>query len=1618
MLEQNRKQIASLLSQVFQTLPGAMLIDQYHVANFLESWLVQSADYLESRERQLASETAEKFKKLKAEYFSAVITREASVVPNKELIRLIPVISGLLSESPARERQVEKLAGFQKKLLHSSKVLEARRLKQKVSYPIELPIVSYREDIVSLLRSPRSRVVVISGETGCGKSTQIPKMCLEAGRGVLGRVGITQPRRIAAISIAARIAEELNEQIGQHAGFKIRFSDRTSPQTIVKVMTDGILLAETKSDPLLLEYDTIIIDEAHERSLNIDFLLGIGRRLLEQRPELKLIITSATIDTEKFSRAFGGARVVEVSGRLFPVEVEYDSPSKESGQERGVSAGIEKAESEGKSSSSSVSEKQVSRKKIKKESSSSLDYVERAVEAVDYLCRYKTHGDILIFMPTEQDIFETCRLLQARHSRLFTILPLFSRLSAWAQRRIYTVSGPKIVVATNVAETSLTIPGIKYVIDTGLARIARYQPGSRIKSLPVSPISRASADQRKGRCGRVREGLCFRLYSEENYLSREEFTPPEILRSDLTEVILRMIDLELGEPLDFPFIDKPSANSVRDGYETLLELGAIRRRNKESRLPKEPASLTSQRERQVGWELTSIGQLMARLPLDPRLSRMLIQAACEGCLPEVAVIAAALSLRDPRERPAGQSAQVEAAQSVFLDERSDFLTLLNIWNAFHGRAYHSAIKSDKQAEPSVNRASQVMSTADKKRFCEKYYLSYVRMKEWTYLYEEIISVIEEIKLEQLIKETLGWLPTDRHGAGRHRKWNRDDDWPVYFSEPEALAWTYPEKKLSEDVKRPLRRPHTDVSPALYSAIHRSILSGFISNIACLKEKKTYIGTRNRELTIWPGSALSSRSPEWLVFSEAIKTSRLFARIAGRIDPEWLEEVGRHLIKRSYYNPEWDRERGEVTVKVRSTIFGLEIASGRRVSYGRIAPAEAHRIFIMSALVNGELDDQPGFLKHNLALMQQIDNLEEKLRRRDLASGVDRVFRLYSERLPGIYDIRSLKKVIKNRGGDDRFLRFNKSELMNIHIEIDFDRDFPDNLEISGHQFKLAYRFAPGEEDDGVTVFVPEPLLPVIPACRLDWGIKGFRQELFAGLIKSLPRNYRKLFITLAEKIRLMIEELKADEEQVSLTRAVSDFARTRFRIDIPDRVWHEASANMPRFLKLRVAVIEPSSGRVIEASRDVEILRRKLLQRAETPSKVESPAWLQACQDWEKSGLTDWTFGDLPEKIPVGSSLVAYPGLSVTTAFSDERKDELKMGENLLTFSRAEKDKTEIGKFKKVAESKTSPSHAPEKLSLAIKLFPDRSEAEASHRQAVRQLLQQQFFKDINFVSRYLKIPAGYEKALSCFGGLEKVERDMLEKLKREVLEKNVRTQAEFNALKESVVQLLFEQGQLIFETVLRIIKLFNQIRLELISRSENSAKAKVEKLAPIRTRFSQSLDFLKKPASPLNYLRQIDDELNSLVPRDFLDIYPLARLAHIPRYLEALNVRLGRARLDPEKDRAKVEQIAPFIESYMRLEARLKNRVQPSEETITGKFCSSAVKRISLESQARERVRDGNNIFSAEPEEKTKIQALSELRWMIEEFKIAVFAPEMKTAFPVSAVRLARKIKEIDGSF
>jgi len=1263
---------------------------------------------------------------------------------------------------------LDQLTSLVKRLEDSVRERNARlRRRPAARFPKELPITVKLHEIIRAIQN--SPVVIISGETGCGKSTQIPKMCLEAGRGIAGKIGCTQPRRIAAITIAHRIAEELGESIGLSVGYKIRFQDKTPQEAYIKIMTDGMLLAETQSDPKLYEYDTLIIDEAHERSLNIDFLLGISKKLLSIRPELKIIITSATLDTEKFSKAFDDAPVVQVGGRLYPVGVEY------------LSADSFPAAPE------------------------DVDYIDLAVHTVHQLQTKRRPGDILIFMPTEQDILETCERLEGKRYPGTAILPLYARLPAAQQGRVYSVSGPKIVVATNVAETSLTIPGIKYVVDTGLARISQYQPGTRINSLPISPISQSSADQRMGRCGRVEEGLGIRLFSQEDYEGRPQFTPPEILRSNLAEVILRMIYLNLGHPSEFPFVDRPHPKNIKDGNETLLELSAIIGMGRD-------------------FELTPLGRQMARLPLDPKISRMLLEAQKESCLREVAIIASGLSIRDPRERPLEKASLADEKQARFKHPDSDFLTLLNIWDQ-----YHSVGQNPK-------------SRNEQRKFCREHFLSFPRMREWVFVHDQIISILEEQKIP----------------LGRKEK--------------------------------------TEMSAALYAGIHRSILSGFLSNIAVHKEKNIYLAAKDREVMIFPGSALFNKSCPWIVAAEMVRTSRLFARTAAKIDPGWLEELGGEQCRYFYSEPHWDKDRGEVWAKEKVTLFGLEIVSGRDISYGPINQEEAHEIFVRSALMEGHIKQMPDFLKHNLGLVKKISEMEEKLRRRDILVSEEVIVDFYSRRLSGVYDLRGLEKRIRTMGSDD-FLKMSEKDLILSFPDEKELALYPDELTLGNRRFKASYKFAPGENDDGVTLKIPSDLIATVTAEPLEWSVPGQFREKITALIKGLPKRYRKLLMPVSDKVEIIVREI--EQRGDSLFETLAKFVKERLCVDIPASEW--AKAEIPKHLKMRVALTN-HEGKEIAAGRDLDVLRQadKAIQKPE-----DSAEWKNAQEKWEKIGLTSWNFESLPESISIQPFRTAYPGLE------------------------------------------------PTEKGVNLRLFKTKEEALSSHQKGVEALLLPKFAKDLEFLKRYLILAEEYEPAALYFGGKSAVLKAMMENLKKEIFQKNLRSKTDFEAYAETVIRALFEKGHTLQQMTLQILDAYQKTKkaLQILETANLSNKAVKD------------------------ICMQIRDELQQLVPKNFLEIYPMERLAHLPRYLNALELRAERGKNDPEKDRKKAAQVIIFTDAL----DRLQKNISP---------------KTSFE----------------------KRNAIEEFRWMIEEFKVSMFAPELKTTFPISPKRLTLKLKEIEG--
>ena len=1333
----------------------------------------------------------------------------------RELRRL----SGRQGRALPDEKMKLRLAELEKRLKASVKKRNRRQGNlPSLNFNEELPIFARKDDIIAAIE--QHPVIVVSGETGSGKTTQLPQYCLAAGRGTYGLIGCTQPRRIAASTVCRRIAEELGQEPGGAVGYKIRFKDRTRKDGYIKIMTDGILLAETQSDRYLSAYDTIIVDEAHERSLNIDFILGILQTLVNTRDDLKLIITSATIDTEKFSRAFGNAPVIEVSGRMYPVDVRYLPP-----------------ESDGSSNGE-------------------LTHVELAVRAVKRVLSQSRAGDMLVFMPTEQDIRETCELLEAQTPAGTRVMPLFARLTAAEQSRVFAgLAQRKIIVATNVAETSITIPGIKYVVDSGLARISRYSPRTRTTALPVVPVSRSSCDQRKGRCGRVQDGVCLRLYSEEDYQGRPQFTPPEIIRANLAEVILRMVALKLGDVSNFPFIDRPDVKSIKDGFNLLSELGAITDRLK-AQGPRLKAGNRGQRSPDRGVRsaelsdgkshkqvrLTDRGRLMAKIPLDPRLSRMLIEAQQQGCLAETAIIAAALSIQDPRERPVEKTAEADRMHAGFDDPNSDFVTYLNIWLRYHSHW------------------QQVNSNNQMKKFCREHFLSYKRMREWRDIHSQIIAILKE--------HDLGISDFGFRNADFQRR----------------------ETELTESGN--LRLPE-----AKYEGIHKAVLSGFLSNIAMRKEKNMFRAGKGRDVMIFPGSGLFNKARAWVVAAEMVETSRVFARTVANIDNGWLEALGGDLCRRTYLEPHWEKNRGEVVASEQVSLFGLIIVSDRKISYSKVDPAEASRIFIQSALVNGDVKKPFAFMQHNQRLIDEIIDIENRFRRRDLLIEEQHIYDFYQERLAGTYDIRTLARLLKKRG-NDRFLQMEKDILLAYAPDDEQLALYPDRLEVENHSLACSYCFEPGKDDDGVTVKVPSALAPAVAPESIDWLVPGLFPEKIEALIKGLPKTYRRKLVPVKNTVDVIVADMP--RTKTSLISALGDFIYRRFGLDIPASAWPEET--LPEHLKMRVAITGPD-GRELRAGRDASLLR----QVDAGPEK--SDELKVARLKWEKTGIMRWDFGDLPEHISdsdqTSGRWIAYPALE----------------------------------------------HSGAEDCVNLRLYRRQSEALAVHRQGVAALYAIHFAKDLKFLRRQLTLPAGKAFMADYFGGAKNLVKQMVDRVVADLFARNIRTQAAFYAHAETVAPRILSTGQALRDSLLPVLTAYHE------------ARRQIDKLQQGSRRNSRLVSFYQG----------LTAGLERLVPETFITIYDDQHLGHLSRYIQALTIRAARAAIDFEKDQAKSEGLAKFTEGLNQLLDELSPRATDE-----------------------------------------KRRAVEEYFWMIEEYKVSVFAQELKTAIPVSAKRLEQKLGEI----
>ncbi|MFJ1595073.1 ATP-dependent RNA helicase HrpA [Kitasatospora albolonga] len=990
-----------------------------------------------------------------------------------------------------------------------------------LSYPEELPVSQKKDEILEAIRD--HPVVIVAGETGSGKTTQIPKICMELGRGVRGMIGHTQPRRIAARTVAERVADELKTPLGETVGWKVRFTDQVNPEsTYLKLMTDGILLAEIQTDRELLAYDTIIIDEAHERSLNIDFLLGYLARLLPRRPDLKVVITSATIDPERFARHFGDAPIVEVSGRTYPVEVRY----------RPLLEGADEDTAD-----------------------SDRDQITAICDAVDELS-HEAPGDVLVFLSGEREIRDTADALNKRNLRHTEVLPLYARLSHAEQHRVFQRhTGRRIVLATNVAETSLTVPGIKYVIDPGNARISRYSHRTKVQRLPIERISQASANQRKGRCGRTSDGICIRLYSEDDFVTRPEFTDPEILRTNLASVILQMTAAGLGDIEKFPFIDPPDHRNIRDGVQLLQELGALDPGEKD---PKK--------------RLTPLGRKLSQLPVDPRLARMVIEADKNGCAREVMVIAAALSIQDPRERPSEKQTQADQQHARFKDETSDFLAYLNLWRY-------------------VREQQKERGSSSFRRMCKQEYLNFLRIREWQDIYAQLRTVAKQMG--------------------------------ITVEEPKGDA-SIPEQ-----------------------AVHVSLLSGLLSHIGLKDtEKNEYLGARSAKFAIFPGSALFRKQPRFVMSAELVETSRLWARVNAKVEPEWIEPLAQHLLKRTYSEPHWEKDQAAVMAYERVTLYGVPIIAQRKINFGRIDQEASRDLFIRNALVEGDWRTHHQFFHDNRKLLGEVEELEHRARRRDILVDDETLFDFYDRRIPEhIVSGAHFDSWWKHKKREEPdALDFERSMLINEKAGAVTKDDYPDSWRQGKLKFKVTYQFEPGADADGVTVHIPLQVLNQVTSEGFDWQIPGLREEVVTELIRSLPKPVRRHYVPAPNYADKFLDRAVPLQEPLPVTLA----RELQRMVGVPVTADDFDLSRVPDHLKITFRIVDERRRKVAE-DKDLEALKLRLRPKArQALSKAAAATAGPSGESIERSGLTDWTIGTLNQVFETrraGQPVKAYPAL-------------------------------------------------------------------------------------------------------------------------------------------------------------------------------------------------------------------------------------------------------------------------------------------------------------------------------------------------------------------------------------
>ncbi|ENO83597.1 ATP-dependent RNA helicase HrpA [Thauera aminoaromatica] len=1384
------------------------------------------------------------------------------------------------ADERATAQRLRLRADFDALLERSRAALRARRAALPVpDFPPELPVSGRRDEIATALAA--HQVIIVCGETGSGKTTQLPKIAMTLGRGVAGLIGHTQPRRLAARATASRIAQELKSPLGEVVGYKIRFTDKTGERSHVKLMTDGILLAETQTDPLLAAYDTLIIDEAHERSLNIDFLLGYLKTLLPRRPDLKVVVTSATLDAERFARHFADAAgkpapVIEVSGRLYPIEMRYRPVESE---EIDPAAAARSAAKGGREAAKDRSR----------------DLMDALVDAVDEAQRCGP-GDVLVFLPGEREIREAAEALRKAHHLPGTeILPLFARQSAQEQARVFSASnGRRVVLSTNVAETSLTVPGIRYVVDTGLARIKRYSPRNKVEQLQVEKIARSAAQQRAGRCGRVMDGICIRLYDEDDFNRRPAHTDPEILRSSLAGVILRMKALKLGAVEDFPFIDAPGARLIGDGYALLAELGAV----------------SDDDER----KLTPTGVELAKLPLDPRIGRMILAARDRGALAELLVIAAALSVQDPRERPQDSPGAADQAHARFRggeqDQKSEFLWYWHLWKAWDEVQRHE-------------------SSSKQKAWCKKHFLNYMRMREWRDVFAQLHTLCAE------------------HG------WKENEQ------------------------------------PANYEAIHKALLAGLLGNIGCKVEDASgpqagaYLGARGIKFWPHPGSALAKKAGKWIMAAEQVETSRLFGRCIARIEPEWVEEVGGHLIKRQVFEPHWSKASGAVRAWERGTLYGLVIYPRRGVAYRDIDPALCRELFIREGLVQGEIAEGPAramaFLAHNQRLVAEIERLEHKSRRPDVLVDETLIEAFYDSKLPAeVCDLAGLEAWRKPaEKAEPKLLHLSREQLMRHDAEgVTTDR-FPPTLEVLGQKLKLAYLHQPGEADDGVTLAVPLAMLNQIPANRCEWLVPGLLEEKVAALMKTVPQKHRHRLQPVAESAAAFMAVFEAGEFDTDepLLKMLQRFVEERVQLKLPLESFRPENLKPHCFMNFRVI---DEHGRLMGQSRNLMELRARFREQVAarfSAAKIGGAlagALSVVGVGGAGGGQGVGAGGAGVSARGAGSDAVAGEVAGRARSGADARDAAADVG------GRAGAGQPGGKGSGKAAGDPAGRSAAPAELPAPVLsgftawtfgALPELLEVRVAGREVIG---FPALHDDGDSVS--LRPHDTPEEA-------SRVHRRGLARLFALNLKDQVRAVERLPGLRELALQYMgfgteAELKARLIEATLGRCCLLEPLPTDADAFAKRCAEAKsrVSLVAQEFMRLTGQLlvehAALQKRLSGLKtfpeVVADIQGQLGALLPKDFLVAFEWDKLAHFARYLKGAAVRLDKLRNNPARDAQAMAEWKQLAQAWER--ERLARRRAGVEDP-----------------------------------------ALEEFRWLLEELRVGLYAQELRTPMPVSVKRLQK---------